>query len=87
MGDKEISKPHLLLQILQHINDLCLDRDIQGRDGLIADNKFGTYGQSPRYAHTLPLSAGKFMGIAAGVISIETDPGKQIQNVLLSRLS
>ena len=30
MGNKQISQPHLLLQALQHIDYLDLDRHIQG---------------------------------------------------------
>ena len=40
MADKQVSKSVFFLKILKHLNDLCLERNIQRGNGLIADHKF-----------------------------------------------
>ena len=57
MGNEQIGKMKLILQLLQYIDNLGLDGYIQGRYRLIADNKFRLRSQSPGYADSLPLSA------------------------------
>lgn len=39
MGNEQVAQPQLLLKAAQKVNDLSLDRDIQGRYGLITDNQ------------------------------------------------
>src|SRR5260370_39495523 len=39
---EEIRQPELGLQILKQIQDLSLDRDIQGRDRLVGDHQAGS---------------------------------------------
>jgi hypothetical protein len=41
MGDKEIGEIKLSLKVFQEVDDLCLDRDIERRDGFVADDKTG----------------------------------------------
>ena len=57
MGNEQIGKMKLILQLLQYIDNLGLDGYIQGRYRLIADNKLRLRSQSPGYADSLPLSA------------------------------
>ena len=39
MGDKQIRQPKLLLQLFEQVDNLGLDGDIQGRDGLITNDQ------------------------------------------------
>src|SRR3981081_1238285 len=57
MGNEEIGEPELLLQILQEIDDLGLDRYIQCRHRLIADNEFGFDRERARDTDALALTA------------------------------
>ena len=71
MGDKEVGQFMLFLQLLEQVDDLCLDGDIQSGDGLVADNKFRIQSKSTGDADALPLSAGKLMGIAVLVKGLQ----------------
>jgi hypothetical protein len=66
-GNEQIGEPQTLLEILQQINDLRLDRDIEGRNRFIADDKIGAGGQRPRDANTLALPAGELVRITPSV--------------------
>jgi len=63
MGDKHIRESQPVLQILHEIQNLGLDRDVQSRYGLVADNKLGTQGESPGNPDPLPSAAVQFVGI------------------------
>jgi len=41
MGDEEVGEAELGLQALEEVEDLRLDRDIEGRDRLVADQNLG----------------------------------------------
>ena len=41
MGDEQHGKAEPLLQLEQEIDDLRLDRDVEGRDQLVGDQTFG----------------------------------------------
>ena len=56
MGYKEISDSFLLLQILQQVYNLGLDRDVKGANRFVADNKIRSYCQGPGNRDTLSLT-------------------------------
>src|SRR5256885_10623543 len=45
-------------EVLEEVDDLRLDRDVERRDRLVADDERGLHGERPRDAHALALSAG-----------------------------
>ena len=51
-----------MLQILQHVHHLGLNGAVQGRDGLIAHDKFRIDGKGSGNSDSLALSSGKFVG-------------------------
>lgn len=57
MGYEEIRHAQLVLQILEHIDDLRLNGYVQCGDRLVAYYEFGVYGEGPGYAYTLALAA------------------------------
>ena len=59
VGNEQIGKPHLLLQIQQQVEYLALNGNIQRRDRFIADDQFRLQGDGPGDADALPLAAGK----------------------------
>ena len=86
MGDEQIGQTHLLLQLVKHINNLCLNGHIQCGHRLVTDHKLGTHGQRAGNADTLALTAGELVGIAVGVLGVQTYPSHEIQNLLLPLL-
>ena len=61
MADEETARGRALLEILQEIDDLRLDRDVERRDCLVADDEIGLWRERPRDADALTLAAGEFM--------------------------
>ena len=43
VGDKNISQPHFFLKVQQKIQNLSLNRNIQGGNRFVANNKLGIY--------------------------------------------
>src|SRR5207245_1136932 len=73
MGNEEISEPQLLLQVLQQIDDLGLDRYVQRRHRLVADNQLGFDRERPRDTDALTLPARELVRMPAHVIRLQTD--------------
>ena len=73
VGDKEVSKVELFLKIHEEVDDLGLDRDIEGTDRFIADDKLRFDGEGAGNTDALALSSAKFVGEAAGVSRVEAD--------------
>jgi hypothetical protein len=41
VGYEQVGKPEIFLKVLKQVQYLTLDRDIERRDGLIADDELG----------------------------------------------
>ncbi len=61
VGNEQVGEPELLLQLLQQVDDLCLDGDVQGGDGLVADEQVRLEGEGSRDADPLALSTGELV--------------------------
>ena len=61
--DEDVRQAELLLQVAQQVDHLGLDRNIQGRDRLVAENHLRPHRQSPRDADPLPLAAAELVGL------------------------
>ena len=70
MGDKQIGNTQFFLKLLKHIDDLRLNGNIQCRNRLITDDKLRVHSKGACNPDSLPLSAGKLMGITRCVFSI-----------------
>ena len=77
MRDKEVGQPHLLLQILNHIDDLRLNRDIQRGDRLIADDELRVHSQRTGDADTLTLTARELVRVAVGMLTVQANTLQQ----------
>jgi len=78
VGDEEQREAKLLLQILQQVDDLRLNRDVERRDRLVADDQFGLGRERPGDADALALTAGELVRITIAVLRIQTHPGHQL---------
>ena len=72
MGNHDVGKLKLLLQCLQKVDHLRLDRDIQGADGFVSDDQLWPHRQGPGNADSLPLTSRELVGVSRHVICLET---------------
>ena len=61
VGDEEVGEAELLLQVLEQVEDLGLDRDVERRDGLVGDDQLRVQGERPGDADALALAAGELV--------------------------
>ena len=61
VGDEQVGEAEPLLQLAEQVQDLRLDRDIEGGDGLVADDQLRLRRQRPRDADPLALAAGELV--------------------------
>ena len=71
--DEEVGDAELFLQLHEQVDHLGLDRDVEGRDGLVADDEPRLDGEGPGDADALPLAAGELVRIAVQEARIEAD--------------
>ena len=62
-------------RLIRRSHDLGLNRNVQGGDGLIADDELRLHRQGPGDAHPLALSAGQLVGEAVGIVLREPHLG------------
>lgn len=68
VGDEEIGQLKFFLQVHEEVDDLGLDGDVQGADGLVADDETGIEGQGACDADALSLSSREFVGVAIDMV-------------------
>jgi len=71
VGDEEIRQAVALLELRQEVQDLGLDGDVQGADGLVRHDEPGFQGQGPGDPQALALAAAEFVGIAVADVGGE----------------
>jgi hypothetical protein len=62
--DEYVGEVKLLLQFLEQEQDLCADRNIEGRYRLVGDDQLRAQDEGPGDADALALAAGKFVRVA-----------------------
>ena len=72
-GDAE-----LVLEVLEQVDDLGLDRDVERRDRLVADDQLRAQGDRPGDADALALAAGELVRVAVVVLGVQPDPLHQL---------
>ena len=78
--DKQVRNAQLFLQLLEHIDDLRLDRYIQRTYRLITDDEARVRRQGSRDPDTLSLSAGEFMRVTCRVLRVQTHQRHQLKH-------
>ncbi len=73
VGHEQICQAELLLQVLQQVQDLGLDRNVQGRDWLVADHQLRMGSQGSGNANALALAARESVWVAAHILRAESD--------------
>ena len=68
VGDEEVCQSQLILQLIEHVDDLSLDGYVQGRYRLVADDEARIQRESSRDTDPLSLSAGEFVSVSCSVL-------------------
>ena len=80
VGDEEEGEVELVLQVLEQVDDLGLDRDVEGGNGLVGDDEVGIQRQRAGEADPLALAARELVRIARGRIGRQADDLEQLAN-------
>lgn len=84
MGDEEVGQPEGLLQFLQQVDDLGLDRDVERRHRLVADDEVGLEGERTGDADPLPLPARHLVRVALGDAARQAADVEQAMDLALA---
>ena len=82
MRDEEIGEPALILQALEEIQDLRLNRGVEGGHGFVADKNPRIDRKSARNRHPLALAARERERTALGVVLRQADIDQQRRDSL-----
>ena len=75
---KRYVSPNSLLQLLEQVDDLRLDRDVERRHRLVADDELRVERERPREPDALALPAGELVRVAVGRIRRQPDDVEQL---------
>jgi len=64
MGNEQVREAELVLEVVEKVQDLRLDRYVKCRDRLVADDELGIHCERTRNAHALSLTARKLMRVS-----------------------
>src|SRR3546814_9362920 len=80
VGDEETGKAESSSQPLQELDHLRLDRDVERRQRLVADDHFRSERDGAGYGDALPLSAGELVGVAPCVLGLQPHAAQEFLN-------
>jgi hypothetical protein len=82
--DEQVGEAQPVLEPLEEVDYLRLDRHVEGRDRLIGDDEVGVEGERPRHPDPLSLATRELVRVADRVVGVEPDGGEQLPNPLPS---
>ena len=78
VGDEQVGQAELLLEVVEQVQHLALDRHVEGGDRLVADDELRVERERPGDPDALALAAGELVRVAVDVALVEPDPGQQL---------
>ena len=78
MGDEQVGDPELLLEVLEQVEDLRLDRHVERGDRLVAHDQLGAQRNGPGDPDPLALAARELVRVAVVVLRVEADALHQL---------
>ena len=87
VGDEHVGEPELVLQVLEQVDDLRLDRDVEGRDGLVGDDHLRLQRERAGDADALALAARELVREALDVLGREPDAVEQLLDAAVELLA
>ena len=76
--DEDVREVELVLQVVEQVDDLRLDRDVERRDRLVGDDQPRAQRERPRDADPLALPARELVRVAVDVVGREADDLEQL---------
>ena len=73
VGDEHVGQPHLVLDIHQKVENLGLNRDIERRNRLVADDKLRIEREGAGDADSLAAAAVQLVRVGVGITPSEAD--------------
>src|SRR3954465_14701192 len=86
VGDEDVGGPEVVLQVLEQVEDLRLDRDVERRHRLVADDQLRIDRERTRDADALALAAGELVREPVVVLRIQADDLEQLLYATLALL-
>src|SRR6266446_6016318 len=86
VSDEEIGKPKSFLKFEEEVQDLCLDRHVQGGDGFVRNDQTRMQGKCAGDADTLTLAAREGMRVAPHIFRPEADEAEDLHDTVGSFL-
>ncbi len=77
MGDEEVGQAVLALQLYEQVQDLRLDRDVEGARRLVQHHEVGLQGDGAGDGDALPLAPRELVWVAEQVLATEADALQQ----------
>ena len=84
MGDEDVGEAELLLEVVEQVDDLGLDRDVERRDRLVGDDQLRLQREGAGDPDPLPLPAGELVRVAVVVLGAEADALEQLLDARFS---
>ena len=84
VGDEEVGQAELALKPQEQVDDLRLDRHVEGRDRFVAHDQPGLERQRPRDPDPLPLSARELVRIAVVMVLAQADLAEKLDHPALA---
>jgi hypothetical protein len=80
MGDEQVAQSTLGLEPGEQVEDLCLHREVERADRLVADDELGVSDDRPCDRDPLALPTGEAPGEAACRRWVQTDLGQHVRH-------
>ena len=81
--NEEVGDLQLHLQILEQVDDACLDRHVERGDGLVEKEQLGACGEGARDGDALALAAGELRREAVDVVRVDAHEVHELANALV----
>ena len=78
VGDEEVGEVVFVLELHEEVEDLGADGEVEGGDGLVADDHLGLEGDGAGDADALALAAGEGVGVAEHRVGLEADVAEEL---------
>src|SRR5215207_2305437 len=78
--DEDVGEAELSLQVLEKVDHLRLDRDVERRDRLVADDQLRRHRERAGDADALALAARELVRVAAHVVGVEPDRFEKVDD-------
>ena len=82
--DKKIGKAKVSLEVLEKVDDLSLDRYVEGGHRFVADDQFGLDSECSGYGDSLKLTTAKLVRIAMCKVAWQADHVEELPDPFLA---